>query len=342
MLRFVISERDPGVANWLEFTGRRRGYVQVRWQRLTRDLAEEDGPRRVGGPVRWIAGRLAYRGHARCRRRNGGTGSPRGRPPSQKGCWLMMLRDKVVVVAGVGSGLAARRAGRRQGRRGRGAGRAHGGAARRRGQRSPDSAGRGLAVPTDLADAAAANTWPRRRWTGSAGSTRWSTTRWRCRRSRPSARSAWKPSAPASTATWSPPAADQAAHAGARGEPRRGGDDRLDGGALLPALGRTSSPRRPCWRWRRAWPPSSGRADPGQLGGARAHLGRLAEVVLRLPGAQARGGDPGDLRRDRGGHRPAPAARAGRVADAVVFLASPLARAITGQCLDVNCGGYHH
>jgi len=30
------------------------------------------------------------------------------------------------------------------------------------------------------------------------------------------------------------------------------------------------------------------------------------------------------------------------VADAVVFLASPLARAVTGQCLDVNCGEYHH
>ena len=30
------------------------------------------------------------------------------------------------------------------------------------------------------------------------------------------------------------------------------------------------------------------------------------------------------------------------VADAVLFLASPMARAITGQCLDVNCGEYHH
>jgi len=30
------------------------------------------------------------------------------------------------------------------------------------------------------------------------------------------------------------------------------------------------------------------------------------------------------------------------VADAVVFLASPMARAITGQCLDVNCGEFHH
>jgi NAD(P)-dependent dehydrogenase (short-subunit alcohol dehydrogenase family) len=30
------------------------------------------------------------------------------------------------------------------------------------------------------------------------------------------------------------------------------------------------------------------------------------------------------------------------IADAVVFLASALARANTGQCLDVNCGEYHH
>jgi NAD(P)-dependent dehydrogenase (short-subunit alcohol dehydrogenase family) len=30
------------------------------------------------------------------------------------------------------------------------------------------------------------------------------------------------------------------------------------------------------------------------------------------------------------------------VANAVVFLASPMASAITGQCLDVNSGEYHH
>ena len=29
------------------------------------------------------------------------------------------------------------------------------------------------------------------------------------------------------------------------------------------------------------------------------------------------------------------------VADAVVFLASPMAQAVTGQCLDVNAGEYH-
>jgi hypothetical protein len=43
-MRFVISERDPGVANWLERTGHDRGYVQLRWQRLSRDLGPEDGP----------------------------------------------------------------------------------------------------------------------------------------------------------------------------------------------------------------------------------------------------------------------------------------------------------
>jgi hypothetical protein len=44
MLRFVVSERDPGVANWLERTGHRRGYVQIRWQRTSRELGPADGP----------------------------------------------------------------------------------------------------------------------------------------------------------------------------------------------------------------------------------------------------------------------------------------------------------
>ncbi len=43
-LRFVITDTDPGVANWLELTGRRRGYVQIRWQRLAADLGPEHGP----------------------------------------------------------------------------------------------------------------------------------------------------------------------------------------------------------------------------------------------------------------------------------------------------------
>ncbi|WP_028478446.1 hypothetical protein [Nocardia sp. CNY236] len=44
MIRLVVSERDPGVANWIERTGHARGYLQLRWQRLSRDMTPEDGP----------------------------------------------------------------------------------------------------------------------------------------------------------------------------------------------------------------------------------------------------------------------------------------------------------
>jgi hypothetical protein len=44
MLRFVISERDPGLANWLETTGHSRGYLQIRWQRTSREFTPADGP----------------------------------------------------------------------------------------------------------------------------------------------------------------------------------------------------------------------------------------------------------------------------------------------------------
>lgn len=44
-LRYVISERNPGVANWLETTGHPQGVMMLRWQRLTRDLTAADGPR---------------------------------------------------------------------------------------------------------------------------------------------------------------------------------------------------------------------------------------------------------------------------------------------------------
>ncbi len=65
MMRFVISERDPGVANWLERTGHRRGYVQIRWQRLTRDLAPADGPHVSVVTHAELPGRLPYYEHAR-------------------------------------------------------------------------------------------------------------------------------------------------------------------------------------------------------------------------------------------------------------------------------------
>ena len=51
MLRFVISERDPGVANWLETTGHRRGYVPIRWRRLDQGLRPAASPPAEGGPL---------------------------------------------------------------------------------------------------------------------------------------------------------------------------------------------------------------------------------------------------------------------------------------------------
>jgi hypothetical protein len=65
MLRFVISERDPGVANWLECTGHRRGYIQLRWQRLTRDLLPADGPVAEVVPVAELPARLPFHAQAR-------------------------------------------------------------------------------------------------------------------------------------------------------------------------------------------------------------------------------------------------------------------------------------
>jgi hypothetical protein len=66
MLRFVISEHDPGVRNWLERTGHSRGYVQLRWQRLSRDLTAEDGPSAEVLKVSELPDRLPYYEQARC------------------------------------------------------------------------------------------------------------------------------------------------------------------------------------------------------------------------------------------------------------------------------------
>jgi hypothetical protein len=43
-LRYVVSERDPGIANWLETTGHRQGLTMLRWQRVARPLTAADGP----------------------------------------------------------------------------------------------------------------------------------------------------------------------------------------------------------------------------------------------------------------------------------------------------------
>jgi hypothetical protein len=43
-LRYVVSERNPGIANWLETTGHPQGVMMLRWQRITRELTAADGP----------------------------------------------------------------------------------------------------------------------------------------------------------------------------------------------------------------------------------------------------------------------------------------------------------
>jgi hypothetical protein len=64
-IRFVISERDPGLANWLERTGHQRAYVQIRWQRLSGDLKPGDGPEVEVVDFGDLPQRLPFYEHAR-------------------------------------------------------------------------------------------------------------------------------------------------------------------------------------------------------------------------------------------------------------------------------------
>lgn len=43
-IRIVVAEKSPGIANWVETLGHRRGFLQFRWQRVARPLTEADGP----------------------------------------------------------------------------------------------------------------------------------------------------------------------------------------------------------------------------------------------------------------------------------------------------------
>lgn len=44
MVRIVVSDQNPVVTNWVETLGHRRGFLQFRWQRVSRDLTGADGP----------------------------------------------------------------------------------------------------------------------------------------------------------------------------------------------------------------------------------------------------------------------------------------------------------
>jgi hypothetical protein len=43
-VRIVVTDRNAGVTNWVETLGHRKGFMQFRWQRVSRELTEADGP----------------------------------------------------------------------------------------------------------------------------------------------------------------------------------------------------------------------------------------------------------------------------------------------------------
>jgi hypothetical protein len=43
-IRIVVTDRNPGVTNWVETLGHSKGFLQFRWQRVSRQLTEADGP----------------------------------------------------------------------------------------------------------------------------------------------------------------------------------------------------------------------------------------------------------------------------------------------------------
>jgi hypothetical protein len=43
-IRIVVSDSNPGVTNWCETLGHAKGYLQFRWQRVSRELTGADGP----------------------------------------------------------------------------------------------------------------------------------------------------------------------------------------------------------------------------------------------------------------------------------------------------------
>jgi hypothetical protein len=43
-IRIVVADENPGVTNWVETLGHAKGFLQFRWQRVSRELAVADGP----------------------------------------------------------------------------------------------------------------------------------------------------------------------------------------------------------------------------------------------------------------------------------------------------------
>lgn len=63
MIRIVVAHENPGVANWVETLGHRRGYLQFRWQRTSREITGAEGPIAEVVDFDAIPSRLPYFGH---------------------------------------------------------------------------------------------------------------------------------------------------------------------------------------------------------------------------------------------------------------------------------------
>jgi hypothetical protein len=61
-IRIVVADRNPGVMNWVETLGHRKGFLQFRWQRVSRELTEADGPTVELIDINDVAGYLPFHG----------------------------------------------------------------------------------------------------------------------------------------------------------------------------------------------------------------------------------------------------------------------------------------
>lgn len=59
-IRIVVSDANPGVTNWCETLGHTKGYLQFRWQRLSRELTAADGPTVEVVDIDKVAATLPY------------------------------------------------------------------------------------------------------------------------------------------------------------------------------------------------------------------------------------------------------------------------------------------
>jgi hypothetical protein len=59
-IRIVVSDQNPGVTNWVETLDHRKGFLQFRWQRVSRELTEADGPTVEVVDIDKVAAALPY------------------------------------------------------------------------------------------------------------------------------------------------------------------------------------------------------------------------------------------------------------------------------------------